>query len=130
MIQKVTMETYCWFTLSDAPFLEVLVVMGLRNAVMCQDTFYGGGGVRQIDQLINEEVTKFSPYFPSTALFLCSVLRRMFCSLTLISSTFVQYVLCLANLSLFSNVSSQFYSQCPPACLHIIVSSAPPSFFK
>ena len=115
--------------LSDAPDLEPLVVMGLPNAVMCRDTFYGGGGDRPIDQLINKEVTKFSSYLTSTCLFLRSVLRRIFCSLTFISSTFC-CILCVANLPLLSNISLQFYSQCPPAHLHIIFSSAPPSFFK
>ena len=45
---------------------------------------------------------------PSNCLFLRFVLRRIFCSLTLIVSNFVQYFLCFASLLLLSNVSSQF----------------------
>jgi len=50
----------------------------------------------------------FSSYYPSNCLFLRFVLRRIFCSLTLIVSNFVQYFLCFASLLLLSNVSSQF----------------------
>ena len=44
MVQKVTLETYCWFTLSDASDIEAHDFVRLQNTVMCGDIFYWGGG--------------------------------------------------------------------------------------